>query len=88
MEENIVDLHVVVLGQIGQLLRDGKYEVMIFDRQNLFTPLFKPLSASAAIALRTIAVLAGVPVLLAVPALLALHRMPAEHLCATRRQFT
>ena len=83
LEQDVVNQHIVVLGQVGQLAGDRKDQVMIRHRQDFLTTRGIPLPAFVSGALRTVPIPARVPGVLLVSTVIALEPMSAQRRRAT-----
>ena len=77
-EQDAVDRFFVIESDAGDLFRNGEYDVEIFDRQQFSPPAFEPLCPLRVLALRAVAVTAGVVSDAAVIAMAAFFGMAAQ----------
>ena len=82
-EQDVVDDGLVLIGDGGDLLRQGEDDVEVFDRQQLGLPILQPLSAHERLALRAMPVAAAVERNALVPAGVALLDVATQRRRAT-----
>ena len=81
-EQDVVDRFFVMESDPGDLFGHGENDVEVFDRQQLFLPVFEPFGPIAALALRAMTVPAGVVSVASSVAAVAFFEMAAED-CGT-----